>query len=88
MRDLGSGREVVSQVVDNDGNGTMDELIFQTSFGPSESKRFAIEAAAAAKPEKVRVYASHRIRATTSPGRTTASRIASTVRDCGRSTRC
>jgi hypothetical protein len=59
VRDLGSGREVASQVVDNDGNGTMDELIFQTTLGPSESKRFAIEAAAPAKPEKVRVYASH-----------------------------
>jgi len=59
VRDLGSGREVVSQVVDNDGNGTMDELIFQTTFGPSESKRFAIEAAAPAKPAQVRVYASH-----------------------------
>lgn len=59
VRDLGSGREVVSQVVDNDGNGTMDELIFQSTFAPNEVKRFAIEAAAAAKPEKVRVYASH-----------------------------
>ena len=85
----GSGREVVSQVVDNDGNGTMDELIFQATFGPNEAKRFAIEAAVAAKPEKVRVYASHqRIRGTTSRGRTTASRTASTVRDCGRSIRC
>ena len=59
VRDLASGREVVSQVVDNDGNGTMDELIFQSTFAPSEVKRFAIEAAAAAKPEKARVYASH-----------------------------
>jgi len=59
VRDLASGREVVSQVVDNDGNGTMDELIFQSTFAPSEVKRFAIEAAAPAKPEKVRVYAAH-----------------------------
>src|SRR5689334_501192 len=35
VRDLASGREVVSQVVDNDGNGTMDELIFQSTFAPS-----------------------------------------------------
>ena len=59
VRDLASGREIVSQVVDNDGNGTMDELIFQSTFAPSEVKRFAIEAAAPAKPDKVRVYASH-----------------------------
>ena len=51
--DVASGSEVVSQVVDNDGDGTMDELIFQATFAPGESKRFAIEAAAAtAKPEK------------------------------------
>ncbi len=59
VRDLGSGREIASQVVDNDGNGTMDELIFQATFAPSEAKRFAIEAAPPAKVEKVRVYASH-----------------------------
>ncbi len=27
-----AGDEIVSQVVDNDGDGTMDELIFQGSF--------------------------------------------------------
>ena len=59
VRDLASGREIVSQVVDNDGNGSMDELIFQATFAPNEVKRFAIEAAAPAKPDKVRVYASH-----------------------------
>jgi pectinesterase len=37
----------------------MDELIFQSTFAPSEVKRFAIEAAAPAKPENVRVYAAH-----------------------------
>jgi pectinesterase len=55
-----SGNEVVSQVVDNDGDGTMDELIFQTDFSPGESKRFAIEARAPQPPpEKRRVYATH-----------------------------
>src|SRR5436309_9331678 len=37
------GTEVVSQVVDNDGDGQMDELIFQADFSPGEGKRFSIE---------------------------------------------
>jgi len=59
VRDFASGRAVVSQVVDNDGDGTMDELIFQATFTPNDVKRFVIEAAAPSKPDKVRVYASH-----------------------------
>ena len=59
VRDFASGRVVVSQVVDNDGDGTMDELIFQATFAPNDVKRFVIEAAAPSKPDKVRVYASH-----------------------------
>jgi pectinesterase len=59
VRDVASGRAVVSQVVDNDGDGTMDELIFQATFAPNDVKRFVIEAAAPPKPDKVRVYASH-----------------------------
>ena len=58
--DPGTGAEVISQVVDNDGDGTMDELIFQSTFAPGEAKSFAIEAVAAvAKPAKTRVYAAH-----------------------------
>ena len=59
VRDFASGRAVVSQVVDNDGDGTMDELIFQATFAPNDVKRFVIEAAPPSKPDKVRVYASH-----------------------------
>jgi pectinesterase len=59
VRDVASGRAVVSQVVDNDGDGTMDELIFQSTFAPNDVKRFVIEAAPPSKPDKVRVYASH-----------------------------
>lgn len=59
VRDFASGRAVVSQVVDNDGDGTMDELIFQATFAPNDVKRFVIEAAVPSKPDKVRVYASH-----------------------------
>jgi pectinesterase len=58
--DPGTGTEVVSQVVDNDGDGTMDELIFQATFAPGEAKSFTVEATAAtAKPAKQRVYAAH-----------------------------
>ena len=55
-----SGREVISQVVDNDGDGTPDELIFQATFSPGEIKQFMLEAdAPKAKPAKIRVYAAH-----------------------------
>lgn len=58
--DVASGKEVVSQVVDNQGDGTMDELIFQATFAPGEIKSFVVEAEAAkAKPAKARVYAAH-----------------------------
>ena len=54
------GTEVVSQVVDNDGDGQMDELIFQADFSPGESKRFSIEARASERgAPKPRVYATH-----------------------------
>ena len=55
-----SGAEVVSQVVDDDGDGTPDELIFQSGFWPGETKRFVIDNGVpkAAYP-KARVYATH-----------------------------
>jgi pectinesterase len=37
------GRELVSQVVDNDGDGKMDELIFQGDFRASERRSFTLE---------------------------------------------
>lgn len=43
-----AGRPVVSQVVDNDGDGTPDELLFQTSYFPLEAKLFTIEPGAPA----------------------------------------
>src|SRR5262249_60494623 len=58
--DLGSGAEIASQVVDNDGDGQMDELIFQGDFAAKEGRRFSIEARA---PQpytgKQRAYAVH-----------------------------
>lgn len=60
VMDPASDREVVSQVVDNDGDGTPDELIFQATFPPGDAKQFLIEVGTPkAKPDKVRVYAAH-----------------------------
>ncbi|HEV7993192.1 MAG TPA: DUF4861 family protein, partial [Gemmatimonadaceae bacterium] len=60
VRDAVTGRELVSQVVDDDGDGTPDELLFQSTFLPNETRAFAIErgapSAAYARP---RVYAKH-----------------------------
>jgi pectinesterase len=55
-----SGAEVVSQVVDDDGDGTPDELIFQSGFFPGEAKRFVIDnGVPKATYGKARVYATH-----------------------------
>jgi pectinesterase len=62
VRDVASGREVPAQALDNDGDGTIDELIFQGSFAPGEIKRYTIEAAAPVPPAKAplaRVYVNH-----------------------------
>ena len=45
VRDAGSGREIASQVLDSDGNGTPDALLFQGSFGAKDARRFTIEQA-------------------------------------------
>ena len=56
----GAGEEIVSQAVDNDGDGKIDELIFQSSFSPGEVRRFVVESGhASAMPAKTRVFAMH-----------------------------
>jgi hypothetical protein len=40
-----TGKVVLSQVVDADGNDTPDQLVFQTDLGPSESKTFSLKTA-------------------------------------------
>jgi pectinesterase len=52
-----NGAEITSQVVDNDGDGTLDELLFQGDFAPRETKRFAIEPAAPTRKYAARVDA-------------------------------
>lgn len=49
VRDVGSGRELVTQVLDADGNGTPDSLLVLVDFRAKELRRFVIEAAAPAK---------------------------------------
>jgi pectinesterase len=49
------GRELVSQVVDNDGDGKLDELLFQADFEPKGARSFAVEAAAPGRKYEVRV---------------------------------
>jgi pectinesterase len=53
------GNEVPSQVVDNDGDGQPDELIFQADFAPRENKRFTVEPRAPQTKPKPKVYATH-----------------------------
>src|SRR6185437_13706162 len=56
VRDAGSGLEIPSQAVDDDGDGTTDELIFQSTFAPHETRRFIVEARAPAPVADTRVY--------------------------------
>jgi hypothetical protein len=41
-----SGRELLCQAVDTDGNHEFDQVIFQSDFGPRESKTFTVTAGA------------------------------------------
>ena len=60
VRVAGTGIEMVSQVVDDDGDGTPDELLFQSSFAPNEVRAFLVETGApSATFPKARVYARH-----------------------------
>jgi pectinesterase len=54
-----NGAEVTSQVVDDDGDGKLDELIFQSSFWPGEVKQFTVEAGAPDGKAKPRVFVRH-----------------------------
>jgi len=43
--DAQSGRELVSQAIDVDGNGELDALLFQADFSPSQTRAFVVQAA-------------------------------------------
>jgi Domain of unknown function (DUF4861) len=42
VRDVQSGQDMLTQAVDTDGDGSYEELIFQTDIGPHQTKRFAL----------------------------------------------
>jgi len=58
VADLRSGRELLSQAVDEDGDGTFDRLVFQADFAPGEARDFALARGEARKPRlsEYRVY--------------------------------
>jgi hypothetical protein len=53
-----TGHEVLSQAVDEDGDGIVDRLVFQSDFAPGEGREFRLAPAAPRKPEfaDYRVY--------------------------------
>ena len=59
VRDDGAGNEMASQLVDDDGDGTMDALIFQASFAPHETRAFVIERGAPTMAAVPRVHVMH-----------------------------
>jgi pectinesterase len=59
VRDAASQSEIPSQVVDDDGDGTPDALIFQASFFPGETRRFTIERGAPAPVSTRKVHVMH-----------------------------
>jgi pectinesterase len=56
VREAATGREIVTQVVDNDGDGQPDELLFQADFSPQETKAFVVEPTASGLTPKPRAH--------------------------------
>jgi len=52
-------REIASQVVDDDGDGTLDAIIFQGDFGAKETRHFTIEASAPTQKYEPKVAVRH-----------------------------
>ncbi len=50
VRDARSGREVLSQAVDEDGDGTFDRIVFQADFAPGETREFTLVRGEPRKP--------------------------------------
>ena len=53
------GSVLASQVIDNDGDGKPDELLFLANFWPKEKKTFAITADAPSQKVQPRVFIRH-----------------------------
>ena len=59
VREGGSGREMVSQVIDNDGDGKPDELLFLVDFWPKQRLSFSVEGVAPSAKPQPRVFIRH-----------------------------
>lgn len=58
VRDAATGAEYPSQAVDENGDGSIDDFVFQANFWANESKNFTVEAVAPAAM-KPRTYVYH-----------------------------
>jgi pectinesterase len=58
VTDARSGRQLLAQAVDEDGDGSFDRLVFQADFAPGEVREFVLSRAEPRKParEEYRVY--------------------------------
>jgi pectinesterase len=56
VRDLASGAELVTQALDSDANGSVDSLLFQSSFLGAEARTFSVEAEPPTAAAKSRVH--------------------------------
>jgi hypothetical protein len=58
VTDARAGREVLSQAVDENGDGVFDRLVFQADFGPRETREFTLARGELRKPRLAdyRVY--------------------------------
>jgi pectinesterase len=58
VTEAGSGRELLAQAVDDDGDGAFDYIVFQASFDPRQARTFALTLGATRRLEKqdFRVY--------------------------------
>ena len=56
--DVRSGHEVLSQAVDENGDGALDRLVFQADFAPGETREYRLDRAEPRKPRLAhyRVY--------------------------------
>ncbi|MBZ5497391.1 MAG: DUF4861 domain-containing protein [Acidobacteriia bacterium] len=52
VTDAGSGRELTSQAIDMDGDGTMDRFLFQSDFKAGEARSFILKAGDPRLPSK------------------------------------
>jgi pectinesterase len=59
VRDAAAGREVMTQLLDHDADGTLDELLFLASLWPNETRAYVVEAAPPALTHAPRAYAAY-----------------------------